>query len=354
MAASVTFAAKALLVGNELNVRECVRETAMNTLHRRRFLHLAAGAATLPAVSRTATAQAWPSRPVTLIVGFAPGGAADIVARLIGQWLMERLGQPFIIENRPGASSNIATEAVVRAVPDGHTFLVATSSNAVNATLYDKLSFNFIREIAPVAGVVSAPNFMVLGPTVPAKTVPEFITYAKSNPGKVNFASGGIGTSVHMCGELFRIMAGIDMVHVPYRGEASGLADMLGRQMQVMFPTATGSIEYIRAGRLRVLAVTTAGRSDALPDVPTVGEFLPGYEASGWTGIGAPKNTPSDIIDKLNTAFNAALADAKIKARLADLSSVPVPLTPADFGKLIAEETDKWEKVIRTANVKPG
>jgi len=326
----------------------------MKTLHRRQFLHLAAGAATLPAISQIATAEAWPSRPVTLIVGFAPGGAADIVARLIGQWLTERLSQPFIIENRLGASSNIATEAVVRAVPDGYTFLVVTSSNAVNATLYDKLSFNFIRDIAPVAGVVRAPNFMVLSPAVPARTVPEFIAYAKANPGKVNFASGGIGTSVHMSGELFRIMAGIDMVHVPYRGEASGLSDMLGGQMQVMFPTATGSIEYIKAGRLRALAVATAGRSDDLPDLPTVGEFLPGYEASGWTGLGAPKNTPSDIIEKLNTAFNTALADSRIRARLADLSSVPMPLSPANFGKLIVEETDKWANVIRRANVKAG
>ena len=326
----------------------------MKTPHRRQFLHLAAGAAVLPTVSRIATAQAWPSRAVNLIVGFAPGGAADIVARLIGQWLTERLGQPFIVENRLGASSNIATEAVVRAVPDGHTFLVVTSTNAVNATLYDKRSFNFARDIAPVAGVVRAPNFMVLSPTVPARTVPGFIAYAKANPGKVNFASGGIGTSLHMYGELFRIMAGIDMVHVPYRGEASGLADMLGGQMQVMFPTATGSIEYIKAGRLHALAVTTAGRSDVLPDLPTVGEFLPGYEASGWTGLGAPKNTPPEIIDRLNAAFNTALADPKIRARLADLSSVPIPLSPADFGKLIVEETVKWERVIRTANIKPG
>jgi tripartite-type tricarboxylate transporter receptor subunit TctC len=326
----------------------------MKHLRRRQVLHLAVGAAALPTVSRFAAAQAWPSRPVTLVVGFAPGGAADIVARLIGQWLAERLGQPFIIENRLGASSNIATEAVVRAVPDGHTVLVVTSSNAVNAAMYDKLSFNFARDIVPVAGVVRAPNFMVLSPTVPAQTVPDFIAYAKANPGKVNFASGGVGTSVHMYGELFRIMAGIDMIHVPYRGEAAGLADLLGGQMQVMFPTATGSIEYIRAGRLRVLAVTTSGRSDDLPHVPTVGEFLPGYEASGWTGLGAPRNTPVDIIEKLNMAFNAALADPKIRTRLADLSSVPIPLSSADFSKLIAEETDKWGKVVRTANIKPG
>lgn len=265
--------------------------------HRRQFLHLAAGAATLPAVSRTATAQAWPSRPVTLIVGFAPGGAADIVARLIGQWLTERLGQPFVVENRLGASSNIATEAVVRAVPDGHTFLVVTSSNPINATLYDKLSFNFVRDITPVAGIVRAPNFMVLSPAVPARTVPEFVAYAKANPGKVNFASGGIGTSVHMFGELFRIMAAIDMVHVPYRGEATGLTDVIAGQMQVMFPTATGSIEYIRAGRLRVVAVTTAVRSDILPNVPTVGEFLRGTrQAAGRASARQRTRRPKSLI----------------------------------------------------------
>jgi tripartite-type tricarboxylate transporter receptor subunit TctC len=269
----------------------------MKTPHRRQFLHLAAGAATLPAVSRTATAQAWPSRPVTLIVGFAPGGAADIVARLIGQWLTERLGQPFVVENRLGASSNIATEAVVRAVPDGHTFLVVTSSNPINATLYDKLSFNFVRDITPVAGIVRAPNFMVLSPAVPARTVPEFVAYAKANPGKVNFASGGIGTSVHMFGELFRIMAAIDMVHVPYRGEATGLTDVIAGQMQVMFPTATGSIEYIRAGRLRVVAVTTAVRSDILPNVPTVGEFLRGTrQAAGRASARQRTRRPKSLI----------------------------------------------------------
>jgi tripartite-type tricarboxylate transporter receptor subunit TctC len=324
----------------------------MKTPYRRQFLHLAASAVVLPAVSRTATAQIWPSRPVNLIVGFAAGGAADIIARLIGQWLTERFGQPFIIENRLGASGNIATDAVVRAVPDGHTFLVVTSTNAVNATLYDKLTFNFARDIAPVAGIVRAPNFMVLNSAVPAKTVPEFIAYSKANPGKVNFASGGIGTSVHMCGELFRMLAGIDMVHVPYRGEAPGLTDVIGGQMQVMFPTTTGSIGYIKAGRLRALAVTTAARSDVLPNLPTVAEFVPGYEASGWTGVGAPKNTPSEVIEKLNTAINTALADPKVKARLANLSNEPIPTSPADFGKLIVEETDKWGKVIRAANIK--
>ena len=275
-------------------------------LPRRQFLHLAAGAAALPAVSRIAWAQAYPTRPVRIIVGFAAGGAADIIARLIGQWLSERLGQPFVIENRPGAGSNIATEAVVRAPPDGYTLLLVGTANAINATLYDKLNFNFIRDIAPVAGIIRVPNVMVVNPSVPAKTVPEFIAYAKANPGKINMASGGIGTAAHVSGELFKMMAGVDMVHVPYRGAAPALTDLLGGQVQVMFASMPSSIEHIRAGKLRALAVTTATRSEALPDIPTVGEFVPGYEASAWYGVGAPKDTPAEIVDKLNKEINAA------------------------------------------------
>ena len=280
--------------------------------------------------------------------------ANDIVARLIGQWLSERLGQPFIIENRPGAGSNIATEAVVRAPPDGYTLLLVGPPNAINATLYDKLNFNFIRDIAPVASIVRVPNVMVVNPSVPAKTVPEFIAYAKANPGKINMASAGIGSSAHVAGELFKMMTGVDMVHVPYRGAAPALTDLLGGQVQVCSPRMPASIEYIKAGKLRALAVTTATRSEALPDVPTVGEFVPGYEASSWYGVGAPKNTPAEIVDKLNKEINAALADPKIKARLADLGGTALAGSPADFGKLIADETEKWGKVIRAANIKPN
>ena len=323
------------------------------TLPRRQFLHLAAGAAALPAVSRFAWAQTYPSRPVRMIVGFAAGGATDILARLIGQWLSERLGQPFVIENRPGAGSNIATEAVVRAPPDGYTLLLVGSPNAINATLYDKLNFNFIRDIAPVASIIRGALVMVVHPSVPAKTVPEFIAYAKANPGKINMASGGIGGITHIAGELFKMMAGVDMVHVPYRGVAPALTDLLGGQVQVIFANLAPSIEYIRAGKLRALAVTTATRSEALPDIPTVGEFVPGYEASSWFGVGAPKNTPAEIVDKLNKEINAGLADPKIKARLADLGGTVLGGSPADFGKLIAEETEKWGKVIRAANIKP-
>ena len=287
------------------------------------------------------------------IVGFAAGGAPDILARLMGQWLSERLGQPFVIENRPGAGSNIATEAVVRAPPDGYTLLLVSPANAINATLYDKLNFNFIRDIAPVAGIIREPHVMVVNPSVPAKTVPEFIAYAKANPGKLNMASAGNGTAAHVAGELFKMMTGVDMVHVPYRGAAPALTDLLGGQVQVMFAAMPASIEYIRAGKLRALAVTTATRSEALPDIPTVGEFVPGYEASAWFGVGAPKNTPAEIIDKLNKEINAALADPKIKARLADLGGTVLPGSPADFGKLIADETEKWGKVIRAANIKP-
>jgi tripartite-type tricarboxylate transporter receptor subunit TctC len=322
-------------------------------LPRRNFLHLAAGAAALSAVSRIAWAQTYPTRPVRVIVGFAPGGGVDIIARLIGQWLSERLGQQFIIENRPGAGTNIATEAVVRAPPDGYTLLLVNAANAVNATLYDNLSFNFVRDIAPVAGIMAASSVMVVHPSVPAKTVPEFIAYAKANPGKINMASGGVGSPAHVAGELFKMMAGVNMIHVPYRGLAPALTDLLGGQVQVTFGAVTSSIEYIKAGRLRALAATTAKRSEALPDLPTVGEFVPGYEASQWYGIGVAKNAPTEIIDRLNKEINVALADPNMKARLADLGGTVLAGSPAEFGKLIVEETDKWGEVIRAANIKP-
>jgi tripartite-type tricarboxylate transporter receptor subunit TctC len=320
--------------------------------HRRNVLHLAAGAVALSAGSRIATAQTYPSRPVRIIVPTGPAGAGDILARLMGQWLSERLGQQFTIDNRPGAGSNIATEAVVRAPADGYTLLLAGTPNAVNVTLYDKLNFNFIRDIAPVAGIISLPFVMVVNPTVPAKTVPEFIGYAKANAGKINYASVGIGSAGHVSSELFKMMTGTKMTHVPYRGAGPAFTDLLGGQVQVMFATTVSSIENIKTGRLRALAVTTATRSDALPDVPTVGEFVPGYETSGWYGIGAPKNTPSQIIDQLNEAINAGLADPKIKARLADLGGTPLLGSPADLGKLIADETEKWGKVVKFAGVK--
>jgi tripartite-type tricarboxylate transporter receptor subunit TctC len=321
-------------------------------LPRRNFLHLAAGAAALPVVSRVARAQTYPSRPVRLIAPFAPGGATDILARLIGQWLSERLRQPFVIENRPGGGGNIGTEAVVRAPADGYTLLLCGTPDAVNATVYDKLNFNFIRDIAPVASVMRGANVMVVNPSVPAKTVPEFIAYAKANPGKISMASAGTGTQSHVFGELFKMMAGVDMVHVPYRGAGPALTDLLGGQVQITFPPTVASIEYIRAGKLRALAVTTAKRSDALPDIPTVGEFVPGYEASTWYGIGAPKATPAEIVAKLNMEVNAALADPKIKARLADLGATALPGSPADFAKLIAEETEKWGKVVKFVGIK--
>jgi tripartite-type tricarboxylate transporter receptor subunit TctC len=321
-------------------------------LSRRTFLHLVAGAAALSLAPRLARAQAYPSRPVRWIVPFPPGGGTDIVARLMGQWLSERLGQPFVIENRPGAGTNIGTEAVVRAPPDGYTLLLVASVNTINATLYDRLSFNFIRDIAPVASIIRQPLIMLVNPSLPVKTVPEFIAYAKANPGKINMASAGNGTSQHVAGELFKIMAGIDMVHVPYRGTAPALTDLLGGQVQVYFATQGPSIGYIRAGKLRALAVTTAARSEALPDLPTVGEFLPGFEASLVYGLGAPKSTPAEIVDKLNKEINAALSDPKINARLADMDGMALALSPADFGKLIADETEKWGKVIRAANIK--
>ena len=321
-------------------------------LPRRTFLHLAASAAALSAVSRLARAQAYPARPVRIIVGFAPAGGTDIMARLIAQWLSERLGQQFVIENRPGAGTNIGTEAAVRAPADGYTLLVATSVNAINATLYKKLNFNFIRDIAPVAGISRESHVMVVNPLVPTKTVPEFIAYAKANSGKISMASAGIGSGSHIAGELFKVMTGVNLVHVPYRGLAPALSDLLGGQVQVTFASMPSSIEYIRAGKLRALAVTTATRSEVLPDVPTVGEFVPGYEASGWYGVGAPKGTPAEVIDKLNQEINAALADPNMKARLADLGGTALAGSPADFGKLIADKTEKWAKVIKSLGIK--
>jgi tripartite-type tricarboxylate transporter receptor subunit TctC len=318
---------------------------------RRHLLHLAAGAAALPAVSSFAWAQDYPSRPVRIIVGFAAGGAPDILARLIGQWLSERLGQQFVVENRTGASSTIATEAVAPA--DGHTLLLASMGNAVNATLYDKLSYEFMRDIAPVAGISREPLGMEVHPSFPAKTVHEFISYAKAHPGKINYASAGSGTSLHMAGELFKIMTGIDMVHVPYRGSPPALTDLLGGQVQMMFSPLPPSIEYVRAGKLHALATTGASRSGALPDVPTVGESVPGYEATAWYGVGAPRNTPADVIEKLNKEINAGLVDPKLEARLAKLGSSPFIGPPADFGKHLAAETEKWGKVVRAANLKP-
>jgi tripartite-type tricarboxylate transporter receptor subunit TctC len=321
-------------------------------LRRRQFLHLAAGAAALPAVSGIARAQTYPTRSVRIIVPIAAGGGTDIIARLIGRWLSERLGQTFVVDNRPGGATNIGTEAVVRAPADGYMLLLVAPANATNATLYDKLNYNFIRDIAPVAGIARSPNVMVVHPSFPAKTVPEFIAYAKANPGKINFASGGSGNPSHLSGELLKMMTGVEIVHVPYRGAAPALTDLLGGQVQVMFPTMPAAIEYIRAGTLRALAVTSATRSEELPDLPTMGDFVPGYEASTWYGVGAPKGTPVEIIAKLNEGINAALADPKTKARLAELGDTPLPGSPADFGKFIAAETEKWGKVIRAANIK--
>jgi tripartite-type tricarboxylate transporter receptor subunit TctC len=323
-------------------------------LPRRLFLQLAAAAAALPTVSRGVHAQAYPQRPVRLIVPFASGGASDILARLIGQWLSERMGQPFVIEMRPGAGGNVGTEAVVNAPPDGHTLLMVNAApSAINATLYDKLSFNFLRDIAPVGGVVRTPLVLLVNPSFPVQSVPELIAFAKANPGKVNMASAGNGTPPHVAGELLKIMAGIDIVHVPYRGGGPALVDLLGGQVQMMFGVITSSMEYIKAGKLRPLAVSTALRAPALPDLPTVGDFLPGYEASDWYGICAPRGTPAEIIGKLNAEINAGLADPKLKARLADLGASVLPGSPAEFGKLIADETEKWGKVVRAAHMKP-
>ena len=322
-------------------------------LPRRSFLHLAACAAALPAASRFAWAQAYPSRPVRIIVGFAAGGPADLVARLIAQRLSERLGQPFVVENRTGAATNIATEAVVRAAPDGYMLLFVTATNAINTTLYEKLSFNLSRDVAPVASLIRAPSVLEVNPSVPAKTVPEFIAYAKANPGKLTMASSGIGTPSHVFGELFKVMTGVNLMHVPYRGAAPAASDLLAGQVQVFFDPMANSIAYIKAGKVRALAITSATRSEALPDVPTVSEFVPGYEGSFWFGVGAPKATPVEIVDKLNKEVNAALDDPKMKTRLLDLGGAPMPMTPADFGKFIADETEKWGKVIKSAGIKP-
>jgi tripartite-type tricarboxylate transporter receptor subunit TctC len=322
-------------------------------LPRRQFFHLVAGAAVLPVLSRAARAQAYPSRPVRIVVTVAAGGGADITARLMGQWLSERLGQQFIVENRSGGGGNIGTEAVVRARPDGYTLLSVTIANAVNATLYDNLNYNFIRDSAPVSSTIRVANVAYVHPSVPAETIPELIAHAKANPGKINMASAGNGTSSHMAGELFKMMADVDMVHVPYRGQGPALTDLLGGQVQVMFATTPGTTEYITAGRLRALAVTTATRAEALPDIPTVGDFLPGYESSQWYGVGAPKNTPAEIIDRLNKEINAGLTDLSMKARLAVLGGTPLIGSSIDFGKLIADETEKWGKVVRLANLKP-
>ena len=320
---------------------------------RRQILQLLTGAIAVSAAPRFAAAQAYPNRPVRLIVGFAAGGSTDISARLIAQWLTERLGQAFVVENRPGAGSNIAAEAVVNAPADGYTLLVGATANAINATLYDKLNFNFMRDTVPVAGIIRVPNVMEVNLSVPAGSVPEFITYAKANPGKISMASGGVGASSHMSGELFKFMTGINMVHVPYRGVAPALADLIGGQVQVLFDTMPNTIEYIKTGKLRALAVTTTTRNAAMPDLPTVAEFLPGYESSAWYGVSAPKGTPADIVEKLNKEITAGLSDSKLGARLADLGGMPLHGSSGDFGKLIAEETEKWAKVIRAANIKP-
>ena len=320
-------------------------------LPRRQLLHLAAGAAALPVVLRVVSAEGYPTRPVRFIVGFPGGSATDIVARLIAQPLSERFAQQFIVDNRPGAASNIAAEVVVRAIPDGYTLLQVAPPNAINATLYNNLSFNFIHDIAPVAGIVRYPYVMVVNSSFPTKTVPEFIAYAKANPGKINMASAGNGSVPHVAGELFRMMTGVEMLHVPYRG--SYFSDLLGGQVQVVFTPLPAAIGYIRAGTLRALAVTTATRSDALPEIPTVGEFVPGYEASSWQGVGAPESTPAEIIDKLNREINSVVADPKMKAQLADLGGTPLAGSPADFGKLISDETAKWAKVVKFAGIKP-
>ena len=324
----------------------------MKLPHRRQFLHLAAGAAVLPTLPRIALAQTYPTRPVRLIVTFAAGGSPDIIARLMGQWLSERLGQPIIVDNRPGAAGNIGTEIGVRAPPDGYTLLMALSVNAINASVYNNLSFNFMRDTAPVASIASTPLIMEVNPSVPAKTVPEFIAYAKANPGKISMASGGKGAPGHVAGELFKMMAGVDMVHVPYRGDALVLPDLISGQVQVYFGVMPASLGYIRAGKLRALAVTSATRQEALPDVPTVGEFLPGFEARGWYGIVVPKATPAEIVGKLNQEINAALADPNMKKRLTDLGVAVFAGSPADFDKFIADETEKWAKVVKFADVK--
>jgi tripartite-type tricarboxylate transporter receptor subunit TctC len=322
------------------------------TICRRRFLHLTTGAVAMPAVSRIARADTYPSRPVHLIVFYAAGGGNDIIARLMGQWLSQRLGQSFVIENRPGGGGNLGTEYVVRAAPDGYTLLLSSTANTVNASLYNNLDFNFVRDIAPVASISYEPNIMVVNPTVPVKTIPEFIAYAKANPGKINYASAGIGSSQHMSGELFKMMAGIDMTHVPFRGTAPALQSLLGGQVQVMFASMPATLEHVRAGRLVALAVTIPKRSDVLPDIPSVSEFLPGFDAEVYYGIGAPKDTPAEIVERLNKEINAGLADPQFKGRLVELGSMVLPGSTADFGKFITNETEKWAKVVKFANIK--
>jgi tripartite-type tricarboxylate transporter receptor subunit TctC len=323
------------------------------TLPRRQFLRLAAGAVALPAVSRIARAQTWPSRPVRIIVGYAPGGLTDIIARVMGQWLSERFGQQVIVENRPGAGSNIGTEVVARATPDGYTLLLVAPANAINTTLYEKLNYDFLRDIVPIASIARFGNVMEVNPTVPVKSVPEFIAYAKANPGKINFASSGAGSTIHMSAELFKMMAGVNLVHVPYRGAAPAITDLLAGQVQVMFDNIATSIQHIREGKLRPLAVTTAEPSELLPGLPPVANYLPGYEASGWYGVGAPKGTAAEIINKLHNEISAALADPKIKARFADLGVTVLTGSSADFGRLLVDETEKWGKVIKFSGAKP-
>jgi tripartite-type tricarboxylate transporter receptor subunit TctC len=325
----------------------------MKLPHRRQFLHLAAGAAALPAFSRIARAQTYPARPVRIIVGFSPGGAADLYARLLGQWLSERMGRQFVVDNRLGAGGNIATEAAVRSLPDGHTLLLATVANAVGPKLYDKFAFDFVRDTSPVAVISSELHLMVVNPSFSAKTVPEFIEYAKANPGKISMGHSGIGATTHMSGELFKIMAGVELNDVPYRGGPPALADLISGQVQVLFVTMASSVEHARSGRVRALAVTTTTRTDALPNIPCLGEYLPGYETSAWYGVVAPRGVPTGIIERLNKEINAGLSDAKIKSRIAEMSATTPPLSPAQFGKLIADDTEKWAKVIRAANIKP-
>jgi tripartite-type tricarboxylate transporter receptor subunit TctC len=314
---------------------------------RRQFLHLAAGGALLPAISRNANAQSYPARPVRLIIGYTPGGSADLTARLMGQWLSERLGQSFVIENRPGGGTNIATEAAVRAAPDGYTLLLVAPANAINATLYDRLNFNFLRDMEPVAGIIRFPNVVVVNPSVPVKTIPELIAYAKTNPGKLNMASSGNGSTIHMSGELFKMLTGTNMIHVPYRGGAPALTDMISGQVQVMFDNIPTCAEHVKSGKLRGLAVTSTARSEVLPDLPTVADFLPGYEASAWYGLAAPKGTPPEVIETLNKAVNAILADPAAKARFGELGAILLPGSAADFGKLLADETEKWGNVVK-------
>jgi len=322
------------------------------TFHRRQFLRLAGAAVVLPAVSRGASAQAYPSRPVRVVIGYPPGGSADITARLMTQWLSERLGQSFIVESRPGGGTNIATEAVINAPPDGYTLLLVAPANAINATLYEKLNHNFLRDIVPVAGLIRFPNVVVVNPDVPVKTIPELIAYAKANPGKLNMASSGNGSTIHMSGELFKMMTGVNMIHVPYRGGALALTDMIGGQVQVMFDNIPTAMEFVRSGKLRGLAVTGASRSETLPDLPTVADFLPGYEATSWYGLGAPKGTPTEIIEKLNREVNAILAEPKTKARFLELGASMLPGSASDFGKLVADETEKWGKVVKFSGAK--